>query len=201
MSVRFFVTLVTILFVGNRTVDAQSAAAPQRAVVPTFGFSVGSVSIDPARAAAAQVGERAWGLQLDAGIAVKRYITFGVDLGTQFLNDHAQFTQNTTGGEMKSSASVTYLSAATGLRSGALGPFSLGVSVGASTSFGRRSIDNCTDCQVDNLTIPGGAFAEPMLLIAVRKFHVRVTDRLFSGGDGMRNVMSLGAQFSPSRKK
>ena len=200
MSVRSLVTLVTAFTVIGSAVHAQSGVTPERIVVPTFGFSVGSVSIDPTRAAAAEVGERAWGLQLDAGVAVKRYITFGVDLGTQFLNDHAQFTQNTTGGEMKSTASVTYLSASTGLQTGALGPFRLGVALGGSTSFGRRSIDNCSDCQVDKLSIPGGAFAEPALLIAVRKFHVRVTDRIYSGGDGMRNVMSVGAQFSPKKK-
>jgi hypothetical protein len=200
VSVRSFATFVTFLAIGARAIQAQDTRAPQRPLVPIFGFSVGSVSIDPARAATAQVADRAWGLQLDASVLMKRYITLGFDLGTQFLDDQAQFSQNTTGGTMKSTASVTYLSAATGLRTGALGPFSLGATVGASVSFGKRSIDNCSNCQVDNLTIPGGPFAEPALLVAVRKFQVRVTDRLYTRGDGMRNVMSVGAQISPKKK-
>jgi hypothetical protein len=59
----------------------------------------------------------------------------------------------------------------------------------------RRSIDNCTDCQVDKLDIPGGAFVEPALLLGGRNARLRVSDRVYLGGDGMRNVISVGADL------
>lgn len=174
---------------------------PTRSVVPVLGFSIGSLAIDPDRAANAQVGERAWGIQLDGGVTVNRFFAFGIDVGGQFLDDHAQFRQNTTGGMKKSNASVTYFSATTGVRSGALGPVVLGANVGASATIATRGIDNCVDCNVDKLRIPGGGFVEPMMLIAVRKFHVRLADRVYFGGDGMRSVMSVGAQISLQKKR
>jgi hypothetical protein len=190
-----------MLALSGRAALSQQTATPARAVVPTLGFSIGSLSIDPDRAANAQVGERAWGLQLDGGVTVNRFFVFGIDVGGQFLDDHAEFKQNTTGGMKKSNASVTYFSAITGVRSGALGPIVLGANVGASATIATRGIDNCVDCSLDKLKIPGGGFVEPMVLIAVRKFHVRLADRVYLGGDGMRSVMSLGAQISLQKKR
>jgi hypothetical protein len=181
--------------------QSQEAVAPARTVVPTLGFSVGSMSIDADRAVQAQVGERAWGLQLDGGVTVRRFFFFGADIGGQFLDDHAEFRQNTTGGMKKSNASVTYFSATTGVRTGQLGAFTLGVNAGASATIGTRSIDNCSDSQVDKLKIPGGGFVEPMVLIAVRNFQVRLTDRVYLGGDGMQSLMSVGAQFALQKRR
>ena len=143
------------------------------------------------------MGDRSYGLQLDGGVLVKRHLYFGVDIGGQFLKDQAQFTQNTTGGQMKSSAVVTYLSAMAGARTGSLPvvPLALGVNVGASTTISRRSIDNCSNCQVDKLDIPGGAFVEPTLLLGRRNIRLRMSDRVYLAGDGMRSVISLGADL------
>ncbi|NUS98769.1 MAG: hypothetical protein HOQ11_15310, partial [Gemmatimonadaceae bacterium] len=47
----------------------------------------------------------------------------------------------------------------------------------------------------DKLKIPGGGFVEPTLLLRVRKFMIRATDRVYLGGDGMRSVISAGMQF------
>src|SRR5690242_16733328 len=115
------------------------AAAPQgelRALV--FGLGAGSMSIQPAAATASQVGDRSYGLQLDAGALLARHFYLGADIGGQFLKDKAQFTQNTTGGEMKSTASVTYLSALTGMRTLLGGsPLALGVNGGYSFAMTR----------------------------------------------------------------
>ena len=78
---------------------AAAQTAPKTAsVVPTVGFSVGSLAIDPAAAAGSSVGDRAWGIQLDGGIVVRNHFLFGIDLGGQFLDDQAQFTEMTSGG-------------------------------------------------------------------------------------------------------
>ena len=194
---------MALLAIGVQGIGAQETTvvqpAPQvqtaRRTVPVFGISVGSMSIESGSAATSQVGERSYGLQLDAGALVARHFYFGMDVGGQFLDDHAQFTQNTTGGEMKSTANVTYVSAIIGGRTGALGPMALGLNLGASASFSRRSIDNCSDCSVDKLSIPGGAFVEPMAVFGRGNARLRMTDRVYLAGNGMRNVMSMGAEL------
>lgn len=120
------------------------------------------MATDSASAAASQVGDRSYGLELDAGMLVRRFFYLGIDAGGQFLDDNAQFTENTTGGRMKSTASVTYLSAVTGLRTGTMPvvPLALALNVGASKSIARRSIDKCSDCHLEKLTIAGGTFVE-----------------------------------------
>ena len=190
------VAIAALVALAASTAGAQ-AAPKTRNVVPTLGFSIGTLAIDPDAAANSMVGDQAWGLQLDGGVVVHKHLVFGVDVGGQFLDDKAQFTQSTTGGDMKSSASVTYFSGMVGLRSGIPASFPLGlaVNVGASATVSKRSIDNCVDCHVDNLKIPGGAFVEPTLLLRVRKFMLRATDRVYLGGDGMRSVISAGMQF------
>ena len=187
MHGRCFFVGATLLAIGARALPAQQ-------VTPVFGISGGSLSIESASASRSQVGDRSYGLQLDAGVLVKNHFYFGVDIGGQFLKDHAQFTQNTTGGEMKSSASVTYFSALAGARTGALPavPLAFGLNLGASATISRRSIDNCSDCQVDKLDIPGGAFVEPTLLLGRRNARLRASDRVYLTGDGMRSVISVG---------
>lgn len=196
----------TLLAIGASALPAQQVApAPQpaRQVAPILGFSVGTLSIEPGSASRSQVGDRSYGLQLDGGVLVKRHLYFGVDVGGQFLDDSAQFTQNTTGGRMKSTASVTYFSGMAGLRTGTAPvlPLALGLNVGASATISRRSIDNCTDCQVDKLDIPGGAFVEPTLLLGRRSLRLRVTDRVYLAGDGMRNMISVGGDWQPQKKR
>lgn len=186
-------------------VAAGAQALPAQQVqkyIPVFGATVGAMAIEPSSADRSQVGDRSFGLQLDAGVLMKRYLYLGIDVGGQFLEDHAQFTENTTGGEQKSTASVTYFSAITGVRTSmprAL-PARLGLNAGFSTTISRRSIDNCVDCTVDKLDIPGGAFVEPMLLVGRRNVQLRVVDRVYLTGDGMRSVISAGLEFTARRR-
>src|SRR5829696_8748097 len=115
MHFRHVFTVAALVAIGAQALPAQALPAQQqtRRVAPVFGVTVGSMSIESASATRSQVGERSYGLQLDLGALVQRHFYFGVDLGGQFLKDHAQFTQNTTGGEKSSTAAVTYLSAIT----------------------------------------------------------------------------------------
>ena len=181
---------------------AQGVASPTRNVVPTFGFSVGTLAIDPDAAANSEVGEQAWGLQLDGGVVVRKHLVFQADLGGQFLDDQARFTQSTTGGNKKSTANVTYLSASTGVRTGIPAAFPVGFALnfGATATMARRSIDECVDCHVDKLKIPGGGFVEPMLLVRVKTFMIRAADRVYLGGSGMRSLISAGMQFDLDRR-
>ena len=186
-----------------QAVLAQATPAKVRDVVPTFGFSIGTLAIDPDAAATSNVGDRAWGLQFDGGVVVKKHFLFLADIGGQFLDDKAQFTQATTGGNKKSSANVTYFSASTGFRTGIPAAFPVGfaLNVGGSATMTRRSIDNCVDCHVDKMKIPGGGFVEPMLLVRVRNFMIRGSDRVYLGAKGMQSVISAGIQYDLQPKR
>jgi hypothetical protein len=205
MHARHFFVGAALLAIGARTLTAQQVAPAQseRPIAPVMGFTIGSMAIESASATRAQVGDRSYGLQFDVGMLVKRHFYLGADIGGQFLDDNAQFTQNTTGGEKKSTASVTYFSGMAGARTGTLPaiPLSLALNVGASATMSRRSIDNCTDCQVDKLEIPGGAFVEPSLMLGRRSLRFRVSDRVYLGGDGMRSVISVGGDWQPRKKR
>ena len=202
MQIRHLAT-AAILALPTHAALAQATSSTTRNVVPTFGFSVGSGSIDSDAAAQSQVGDRALGLQLDGGVVVHKHLVFQADLGGLILDDKAQFTQATTGGNRKSTSNVTYLSASTGFRTGipAAFPLGLALNVGASATMTRRSIDDCVDCHVDKLKIPGGGFVEPMLLVRVRTFMLRATDRVYLGGEGMKSVISVGMQFDLQPKR
>jgi len=181
---------------------AQATSAATRNVVPTFGFSVGTLAIDPDAAANSSVGDRSWGLQFDGGVVVHKHFLFLADIGGQFLDDKAEFTQATTAGNKKSTSNVTYFSAATGFRTGIPAAFPVGfaLNLGGSATMTRRSIDNCVDCHVDKLKIPGGGFVEPMLLVRAGKFMIRASDRVYLGGDGMRSLISAGMQFDLNKR-
>jgi len=175
----------------------------QRTTVPILGATISTMAVDPASAARSEVGERAYGLQLDAGALIHQHLYLGIDVGGQFLDDHADFTQNTTGGRKKSNASVTYFSAIAGLRTGmprAL-PVALALNVGGSLTVSRRSIDECVDCQVDKLDIPGGAFVEPALLIGRGTTRFRASDRIYGGGSGMRSVAAVGVELALGKRR
>jgi len=199
MRTRGMLQGIALLAIAAGALPAQQQS---RTFTPALGFSVGSMAIEPTTATGSEVGDRSWGLQLDAGVLVKRHLYLGVDLGSQFLDDKAQFQQNTTGGMKKSTAQLTYLSAMTGVRTGSLPvvPVALGVNVGASMTVTRRSIDDCSDCQTDKLKIPGGAWAEPTMLFGTRALKLRLTDRIYLGGDGMRSVISVGGEFTGLKK-
>lgn len=198
MSARQIYTAAALLALLAPLLPAQE----QRHITPVFGVSLGALAIESAAATQAQVGDRSYGIQLDAGVLLRRHFFLGIDLGGQFLDDKAQFTQNTTGGEMKSSATTTYFSAIVGVRTGALPvlPVDLALNAGASASMTDRSIENCTDCRVDDLDIPAGAFVEPVLLFGRGRWRLRAADRIYLAGDGMRSIFSVGAQFQPQRK-
>jgi hypothetical protein len=200
MQIRYLAA-AALLALPARAIHAQATPSTTRNVVPTLGFSVGALAIDPDAAAASNVGENAWGLQFDGGIVVRRHFLLSADIGGQFLDDHAEFTQATTGGNKKSTSNVTYFSASTGFRSGIPVSFPVGfaVNVGASATMTRRSIDNCEDCHVDKLKIPGGGFVEPVLLVRVKTFMLRASDRVYLG-DGMQSIISAGVQFDLHKK-
>jgi len=192
MHVRHVLVGLTLLTFGARVLPAQRTT-------PVLGLTVGTLSMESATAARERVGDRSYVLQLDLGVLVKRHLYLGVDLGGQFLDDQAEFTQNTTGGEKQSSASVTYFSAMIGARTGVapLVPLALGLNAGASATMTHRGIEQCADCRADELEIPGGVFVEPTLLLGRRRARLRASGRLYLGGDGMRRMYSVGVDYRP----
>ena len=189
------------LAAGVRVLPAQEEEAQGKRF--TAGITVNSMSIDPTTAATQQVRPHSWGVQLDAGMLLMRHLYVGIDLGPQFLSDLATFTQNTTGGEMKSTAALTYFSAMTGARTRpyrmipGVAPIALGLYGGGSFTKSIRSIDNCDGCRSDKIDIPGGAFVQPTLVFGQGRgrARLRVSDRLFVTGEGIRSVISAGMEF------
>lgn len=165
------------------------------------GITLNSMSIDATTAATQQVRPQSWGMQLDAGMLLMRHLYVGIDLGPQFLSDLATFTQNTTGGELKSTAALTYFSATMGSRTRpfrlvpGIAPVAFGLYGGGSVTKGIRSIDNCDDCRTDKLEVPGGAFVQPTLVFGQGRTRLRVSDRVFVGGEGIQSVISAGMEF------
>lgn len=190
--------LAALLAVGAQQLQAQQASR----YTPVFGFNIGTLAIDPDAAAASQVGDRSFGMQFDGGVIINRWFFLGADFGGQFLDDKAQFEQNTTGGEKESTANVTYFSGVAGVRTGMprAVPVALALNVGMSGTMTRRSIDQCVDCRVDKLDIPGGAFVEPTLLIGRRKARFRASDRIYLDGKGMRSLISVGVDYQIQKK-
>jgi hypothetical protein len=166
-----------------------------------FGITVNHMSINPTTAAGQLVGARSYGMQFDGGVTFAKFLFAGVDFGPQFLSDRATFTQNTTGGEKKSTAMLVYFSAMAGTRTPplrlvpGLPATSLGVYGGTSATKGERSIDNCLDCLSQDIKVPGGSFVQPTLVFGEGAARFRVSDRLYMGGEGMKSVISLGMEL------
>jgi hypothetical protein len=179
------------------------SAQQTRPPVPLLGLTAGTMAIDPGSAALARVGNRSYGLQLDVGALLKKHVYLGLDFAGQFLRDHAEFTQNTTAGEKTSTASLAYVSAIAGLRSGmpsAL-PVAVALNIGGSVTFGQRNIETCEDCHEEKLTIPGGAFLEPALIVGRGKTRFRVSSRVYGGGGGMRSVTAVGMDLGLAKSR
>jgi hypothetical protein len=180
----------------------QLPAQQTRTPVPLLGLTAGTMVIDAGYAGLAQVGDRSYDLQLDVGTLLKKHIYLGLDFGGQFLSDRAAFTQNTTVGEKTSTASLAYVSAIAGLRSGmpsAL-PVALALNIGGTVTFGQRNIETCEDCHEEKLRIPGGAFLEPALLVGRGKTRFRASSRVYGGG-GMRGVTSVGVELGLAKSR
>jgi hypothetical protein len=203
-----FVALLLALGASAPVLSAQTPAPAEPAPATpaarkpfALGIVVNALSIDPGIAARQQVGSRAWGLQIDAGVTFARFLYAGVDIAPNGLSDHAGFTQSTTAGDKSSSAMLMYFSALAGARSPAvriipgLAATSFGLYGGASTTTGERSISECVDCTTEKIDVPGGSFVQPTILFGEGTTRVRVSDRYYVGGKGLRSIISLGVEL------
>jgi hypothetical protein len=193
------IAALALVAAGGESLHAQDSIPARKPFV--FGITANAMSIDPSTAGTQLVNDRSWGMQIDAGLVVAHYLYIGVDLGPQKLSDRASFTQNTTGGNLGSSATLVYYSALVGPRTPSfqlapgLPQIGLGVYGGVSGTSAERGIDTCVDCYADKLEIPGGTFVQPTLLFGSGPARVRVSDRLFLGGTGIRSVISAGMEL------
>lgn len=179
---------------------AAEAQEPSRSPY-MLGINATVTSIDPTVAATQQIGARSWGMQLDGGITLGKFLYAGVDFAPQFLSDHGAFTQTTTGGDKTSTAMLIYFSAMAGARTSpvslipGLPATSFGVFGGTSATKGERSIDNCSNCTTQDITVSGGAFVQPTLVFGDGNSRFRVSDRHYLDGKGIRDVISLGLEI------
>lgn len=200
MSATRRLCLLALLLAATRpsSLEAQDSIPARKPFV--FGITANAMSIDAGTAGTQLVGARSWGMQFDGGYVVK-HLYLGFDFGPQFLSDKASFTQNTTQGTMKSTAMLVYFSALAGPRTPPLqiipgmAPIALGVYGGVSGTTSERSIDNCVDCYQEKMSIPGGTFVQPMLLFGAGHARLRVSDRVFLKGTGIRSVVSAGMEI------
>jgi hypothetical protein len=184
----------------------RASSAPDATVAPAtkpfvFGMTANAMSINSAVATQQMVKPTSFGMQIDLGVTFARFLFAGIDLGPQMLRDQGSFTQTTTAGDMNSSADLLYYSAMAGVRSPSVRmlPFipatSFGLYGGGSGTKGKRSIDKCVDCYSEDITIAGGSFVQPTLVFGEGKARMRVSDRYFTGGKGIRSVYSLGLEL------
>lgn len=200
MSISRRLCLVALLLAATRSaaLEAQDSIPARKPFV--FGITANAMSIDAATAGTQLVGARSWGMQFDGGYVVK-HLYLGFDFGPQFLSDKASFTQSTTQGTMKSTAMLVYFSALAGPRTPPLqlipgmAPVALGIYGGVSGTTSERSIDNCSNCYQEKMDIPGGSFVQPVLLFGAGRTRLRVSDRVFLKGTGIRSVMSVGMEL------
>jgi hypothetical protein len=192
--------LAALLVVTTGTLlSAQDTTTTRKPFV--FGMTGNAMSIDATTAGTQLVGTRSWGMQFDGGLLLKRYFYLGLDFGPQFLSDKATFTQTTTGGTKSSGAMLVYFSAVAGPRTRpfqlvpGVAPIALGLYGGVSATAAERSIDNCLDCRMDKMTIPGGAFVQPTMVFGDGVTRVRISDRAFVNGTGIQSVISAGMEL------
>jgi hypothetical protein len=191
--------VLALAITGGEALHAQDSIPARKPFV--FGITANAMSIDQATAGTQYVGQRSWGMQIDAGLLVKHHLYLGVDFGPQMLSDRASFTQSTTVGDLESSATLVYFSALAGPRTGAfqlipgMPPVALALYGGVSTTKTERSIDKCVDCYSEKMDIPGGSFVQPTLMFGAGRARLRLSDRVFVGGKGIRSVMSVGAEL------
>ncbi|HET7449995.1 MAG TPA: hypothetical protein VFJ78_05310 [Gaiellaceae bacterium] len=196
MRARHLAGLLSLAALAASDLSAQQA----RKMPISIGLALNSVSIDRATADLMAVHDRAFGGSLDLGFTAKRYLFLAADFGYAGLSDHASFTQSTTGGDKKSSAGLVTFSALAGPRTPAmgLGPvlprMSLSLLGGFTKTVGERSIDNCLDCQMDHLDIPGGAFVQPTVSFGSANTRLRLSHRQYLKGDGVRYLVSAGVE-------
>lgn len=181
---------------------ASAASAQDVARKPLMlGMTASHMSIDPTAAASQNVGARSWGMQFDGGYTFGRHFVVAADFAPHVLSDKAGFTQTTTAGDMSSSAMLLYFSAMAGARTTpfriipGLAASTLGVYGGASMTKGERSIGKCVDCNSETISIDGGTFVQPTITFGEGRTRLRVSDRYFVGGNGIRSVISAGVEL------
>jgi len=108
----------------------------------------------------------------------KNYFLVGAQLGWDSPKDEKKFINITSAGEMSSSISLWNFSLLSGFKSPHL-PFSPksylfgNMNLGYSwLFFEERSIQNCLDCDKDEITINGGSFIEPELYYVINVFSL-----------------------------
>ncbi|MDB4885483.1 MAG: hypothetical protein JWN79_921 [Gemmatimonadetes bacterium] len=209
-AVRPLLSLLALAIVVAPGASAQTAVQPAVQPAPPapaapkpyiVGLTANTMSIAPTVAAGQMVGARSYGMQFDAGVTFARYLFAGADFGLQFLKDRAGFTQATTAGDMSSTATLVYVSAMAGAKTASvriipgLAATSLGVYGGASKTSGQRSIDKCSNCTTEDITVAGGPFVQPTLVFGEGAMRWRVSDRVYMGDKGIRSVISLGIEL------
>jgi hypothetical protein len=181
--------------------NAPAAAAPNAAPKRfSFGIDANTMEMNSAAATSQMIGARSYGMQIDAGVNFARFLFASIDLGPQFLSDKASFTQATTAGDMNSTATLMYYSGMAGARTPAvhlpiLPAASLGVYGGYSKTTGKRGIDKCVDCTSEDITIAGGTFVQPTIVLGEGNMRLRMSDRYFTDAKGIKSIISLGLQF------
>jgi hypothetical protein len=199
VHMRKFRPVLALLAIAAVTTPARAQDAPSKPFL--LGLTANHLSIDPVAAASQKVGARSWGVQFDAAYTFGKYFVVAADFAPNGLSDKAGFTETTTIGDKSSSAMLLYMSAMAGARTApfriipGLAATSFGLYGGASTTRGERSISECVDCTTQNISIDGGTFVQPTIVFGEGRTRMRVSDRSYLGGKGIRNVISAGVEM------
>ncbi len=139
-------------------------------------FRIGFITTGTTDKAVADHGvERGFGLHMGGGAVLFEIASLSLDFGVQSHKDDKSFSQSvaaqysTDVSQAESSLTSFFFSVGLGARTPVFNFVNkLAVQVGAEAGYtfvmwGKRQIDNCSDCRVDHFLIGSGFYIEPFL--------------------------------------
>jgi hypothetical protein len=133
-----------------------------------FHLGVPISKVEPELAKREEMGTSGAGIELGFGYHFMGFLNIGSDVGFEYYDDKNEFTQSTTAGDRTSEIHMPYVSLFVGYRllvipvyPGSNFGFSAALSGGRQWMVNtRRTIDNCSGCSSESISVEGGYFME-----------------------------------------
>ena len=194
---RIFIYLILSIFFTSAAFAQQNQDEQRDYRQWAFTFSIANTTLDSEQAAREGIDDTALAFLFALDYRNKRTI-FGGGVRLLTYDDNASFRQDTTGGEMSSSASAFTLFGEAGYRFPLHKHVSFDIVAGIEFILeSERSIDNCTDCFSDDIDIESGPYLSPRLAFKLNEnWLLGVTYEQYFSGDLENNVSaSIGYKF------
>jgi hypothetical protein len=180
------VTFVPVVAVAQRSPTTESFAT----------IDLITTSVDPAHARASGFGSRGWGGMMGAGRGFLRVAVIGIDGAWIRHGDTESFRQSTTAGNLRSYVDAWSGSLWGGLRTPPMSKLVIGANSGFQGFTASRSIPDCVDCRIDDLSLNGGMFIEPAAYFRGNRAGAHVAYRHFLGDGHVKSTVLIGARIA-----